>query len=103
MKCDIPFYVEYSDYLYYLHCWENRVLQLVSEQVDPSGQVVESCSVVRQFMTVIVLSWLLFVVKRTKMAGRNDIVIAAALQAMAYVVGQQPNVGAGANDGVRML
>ena len=23
-------------------CWENRVLQLVSEQVGPSGQVVES-------------------------------------------------------------
>jgi len=33
------------------------------------------------------------------MAGRNDVAIAAALQA----VGQQPNVGAGANDGVRML
>ena len=37
------------------------------------------------------------------MAGRNDAAIAAALQAMAQVVGQQPNVGAGANDGVRML
>ena len=37
------------------------------------------------------------------MAGRNDTAIAAALQAMAQVVGQQPNVGAGANDGVRML
>jgi len=37
------------------------------------------------------------------MAGRNDAAIAAALQAMAQVVGQQTNVGAGANDGVRML
>ena len=37
------------------------------------------------------------------MAGRNDAAIAAALQAVAQVVGQQPNVGAGANDGVRML
>jgi len=37
------------------------------------------------------------------MAGRNDIAIAAALQAMAQAVGQHPNVGAGANDGVRML
>jgi len=35
------------------------------------------------------------------MAGRNDAAIAAALQAMAQVVGQQPN--AGTNDGVRML
>ena len=24
MKCDIPFYVEYSDYLYYLHCLGKR-------------------------------------------------------------------------------
>ena len=37
------------------------------------------------------------------MAGRNDVAIAAALQAVAQAVGQQPNVGAGANDGVRML
>jgi len=37
------------------------------------------------------------------MAGRNDTVIATALQAMAQAVGQQPNVGVGANDGVRML
>jgi len=36
------------------------------------------------------------------MAGRNDAAIAAALEAVAQVVGQQPNVGAG-NDGVRML
>jgi len=36
--------------------WKNGVLQLVSEQVGPSGQVVESCSVVWQFITVIVLS-----------------------------------------------
>jgi len=35
------------------------------------------------------------------MAGRNDVAIAAAWQAMARVVGQQPN--AGANDGARML
>ena len=33
-------------YMYYLHCWENGVLQLVSEQVGSSGQVVESRSVV---------------------------------------------------------
>jgi len=37
------------------------------------------------------------------MVGRNDAAIAAALQAMAQVVGQQANAGAGANDGVRML
>ena len=37
------------------------------------------------------------------MAGRNDAAIAAALQAVAQAVGQQPNAGAGANDGVRML
>ena len=35
------------------------------------------------------------------MAGRNDVAIAAVLQAMAQAVGQQPN--AGGNDGVRML
>jgi len=50
LKCDIPFYVEYSDYLYYLHCWEYGVLQLVLEQVGPSGQVVESRSVVCQLI-----------------------------------------------------
>jgi len=37
------------------------------------------------------------------MAGRNDVAIAAALQAMAQAVGKQPNVGAGGNDRVRML
>jgi len=37
------------------------------------------------------------------MAGRNDVAIAAALQAMAQAVGQQPNASAGGNDGVRML
>ena len=37
-------------------CWENGVLQLVSEQVGPFGQVVESRSVVWQFITVIMLS-----------------------------------------------
>jgi len=36
------------------------------------------------------------------MARRNDAAIAAALEAVAQAVGQQPNVGAG-NDGVRML
>ena len=36
------------------------------------------------------------------MAGRNDAVIAAALEAVAQAVAQQPNVGAG-NEGVRML
>jgi hypothetical protein len=36
------------------------------------------------------------------MAGRNDAAI-AALQVVAQAVGQQPNAGAGANDGVRML
>ena len=35
------------------------------------------------------------------MAGRNDVAIVAGLQAMAQVVGQEPN--AGANDGARML
>jgi len=35
------------------------------------------------------------------MVGRNDVALAAALQAMAQVVGQQHNVGG--NDGVRML
>ncbi|AES98718.1 hypothetical protein MTR_5g071980 [Medicago truncatula] len=33
----------------------------------------------------------------TKMAGRNDAAIAAALKVVAQVVGQQPNAGAGAN------
>ena len=37
------------------------------------------------------------------MDGRNDTAIAAALQVMAQAVGQQPNVGAGGNDGVCML
>jgi len=36
------------------------------------------------------------------MAGRNDAAIAAALEAVAQVVGQQPNAGVG-NDGVRLL
>jgi len=35
------------------------------------------------------------------MVGRNDAATAAALQAMAQALGQQPN--AGGNDGVRML
>jgi len=37
------------------------------------------------------------------MAGRNDVAIVAALQVVAQALGQQPNVGAGANDGVKML
>jgi hypothetical protein len=37
------------------------------------------------------------------MAGRNDVAIAAALETVAQAVGQQPNVGAGANAKVRML
>ena len=36
------------------------------------------------------------------MAGRNDAAIAAALEAVAQAIGQQPN-GAAGNDGVRML
>jgi len=32
------------------------------------------------------------------MAGRNDVAITAALQAVAQAVGQQPNVGAGAKE-----
>jgi len=42
LKCDIPFYVEYSDYLYYLHCWENGVLQKATksahEKIDLVNQ-----------------------------------------------------------------
>jgi len=37
------------------------------------------------------------------MAGKNDAAIAAALQAMAEDVGQQPNAGAGGNDGDRIV
>jgi hypothetical protein len=37
------------------------------------------------------------------MAGRNDAVIVAALEAVAQAVGQQPNVNVGANAEVRML
>jgi len=33
----------YSDFILIFSCWENGVLQLVSEQVGPSDQVVESC------------------------------------------------------------
>ena len=40
--------------------------------------------------------------KRTKIAGRNDVVVTATLQAMAQAVGQQPNAGAGTNGEVRM-
>jgi len=40
--------LEYSDFMYDLHCWEYGLLQLVSEQVCPSGQVVESRCVVWQ-------------------------------------------------------
>jgi len=38
-----------------------------------------------------------------RMAGRNDVAIAAALEAVAQAVGQQPNANAGANAEVRML
>jgi len=37
------------------------------------------------------------------MAGRNDAAIAAALEPVAQVVGQQPNANVGANVEVRML
>jgi len=40
--------VKYSDFMYDLHCWEYGVLQLVSEQVGSSDQVVESRCVVWQ-------------------------------------------------------
>jgi len=38
-----------------------------------------------------------------RMAGRNNAAIAAALQVVPQAVGQQPNAGAGCNDGVHML
>jgi hypothetical protein len=41
--------------------------------------------------------------KRARMAGRNDVAIAAALEAVAQAMGQQPNQNAGANAEVRML
>ena len=53
-KCDIPFMLKYSDLYVKFLSWENGVLQLVSEQVGPSGQVVESRSVVWQLNTVVV-------------------------------------------------
>jgi len=37
------------------------------------------------------------------MAGRNDVVIAAALEVVAQAVGQQPNANAGVNAEVKML
>ena len=43
----------------------------------------------------------MFVFQRTKMTGRDDVALAAALEAMANVVGNQNN--AGGNDGTRML
>ena len=61
-KCSIPFMLNYSDLYVKFLCWENGVLQLVSEQVGPSGHVVESRCVVLQFCTVFELSCLLFVV-----------------------------------------
>jgi len=48
--CDILFKLNTLIIMYYFTCWENGVLQLVSEQVGPSGQVVESCSVVCQLI-----------------------------------------------------
>jgi hypothetical protein len=41
--------------------------------------------------------------KRTRMAGRNDAAVAAALEAVAQAIGQQQNAGAGVNADVRML
>ncbi len=41
--------------------------------------------------------------RELRIAGRNDATIAAALEAIAQVVGQQPNANAGANAEVRML
>jgi len=41
--------------MYYFTCWENGVLQLVSEQVGPFGQVDESRSVVYQLIYCYVL------------------------------------------------
>ena len=57
-KCDIPL-GDYSDLFKKFLCWENGVLQLVSEQVGPSGQVVESCSVEYQLIYCYVSYWLL--------------------------------------------
>jgi len=37
------------------------------------------------------------------MAGRNDVVIVAALEVVAQAVGQQPNANAGVNAEVKML
>jgi hypothetical protein len=41
--------------------------------------------------------------KRTRMAGRNDAAVAAALEAVAQAIGQQQNAGAGVNADVRMF
>ena len=51
MKCDIPFYVEYSDYLYHLHCWENGVLQV---------QVVNVPEILLMFVGRMVKFWVSF-------------------------------------------
>ena len=46
-QCDIPVCLLNSDLFYLIFsCWDNGVLQFVSEQVGPSGQVDESCGVV---------------------------------------------------------
>ena len=47
-QCSVAFRFTFNTliYVYYFTIWENGVLQLVSEQVGPSGQVVESRSVV---------------------------------------------------------
>jgi len=52
-------YVENSDFRKKFLCWENGVLQLVSEQVGPSGQVVELCRVVWRLKYCLMLSWFL--------------------------------------------
>ena len=55
----VVYYILLSGFILYFFsriCWKNGVLQLVSEQVGPSGQVFESRSVVWQFTTVFMLS-----------------------------------------------
>jgi len=45
-----------DSYILYIYlCWENGVLQLVSEQVGLFGQVVESRSVVNSWNTIFML------------------------------------------------
>jgi len=39
----MPVFDDYSDNIFIIRCLGNGVLQLVSEQVGPSDQLVESC------------------------------------------------------------